>query len=154
MYTSDISSAALALILFLRGSTALVAKRAIRAPTFSVSTYSGEATGFPNVSRDGGGGGVLNGKNVIIYSDTTATNAAGGMVNFSSNSYAFVPNPKHPLTLQDFGTAEKPKVPIEIVPWHGTETCQNNFIWPNSKRADITSMQESCLNPDTRKTPS
>jgi len=97
--------------------------------------------------------GVLNGKNVFIYSDTTATNAAGGMVNFNSNSYAFMPNSKHPLTLQDFGTAEKPKVPVEIMPWHGTETCWNNFIWPNSKRADISSIQERCLNPGIRKTP-
>lgn len=137
MYTLDISSAILTLLFFLRASSALVAQRAIRAPTFSVSAYPGEATGFPHVGRDGGGGGVLNGKNVIIYSDTTTTNAAGGMANFSSNSYAFVPNPKEPLRLQDFGTTMKPKVPVEIVPWHGTETCQNNFIWPNSKPADI-----------------
>ena len=136
MYTSGILSAASALVLFLHGSSALLAKRALRAPTFTVSTYAGEATGFPYVGRDGGGGGVLNGKNVIIYSDTTTTNAAGGFVNFSSNSYAFVPNAKKPLTLQDFGTAEKPEVPVEIVPWYGNETCQNNFIWPNSKPAD------------------
>lgn len=154
MYTSYISSVALALLLFLRGSSALVAKRAIRAPTFSVSTYPGVATGFPHVGRDGGGGGVLNGKNIIVYSDTTTTNAKGGMANFSSNSYAFVPNPKDPLKLQDFGTAEKPEVPVEVVPWHGTETCQNNFIWPNSKPAEIVSTTERLPNPDTRKTPS
>lgn len=135
MYSSGVLSAASALVFFIHSSSALVVKRAIRAPTFTVSTYAGEATGFPYVGRDGGGGGVLNGKNIIIYSDTTTTNAAGGFVNFSSNSYAFVPNPKEPLKLQDFGSAQKPEVPVEIVPWYGTETCEKNFIWPNSKLA-------------------
>lgn len=133
MHPSSIFCAASALFLFSSGSSALVAKRALRAPTFTVSTYAGEATGFPYVGRDGGGGGSLNGKNVIIYSDTTTSNAAGGFVNFSSNSYALVPNPAEPLSLQDFGSAEKPEVPAEIVPWYGIETCNKNFIWPNSK---------------------
>lgn len=121
-----------ALSLFSHCSLALVARAAIRAPTFTVSTYAGKATGFAHVGRDGGGGGSVNGKNVIVYSDTTTSNAAGCMVNFSSNSYAFVPDPKEPLKLQDFGSAEYPKVPVEIVPWYGAETCEDNFIWPNS----------------------
>ena len=120
------------LVLFSHSSTALVARAAIRAPTFTVSTYAGDATGFPYVGRDGGGGGSINGKNVIVYSDTTTTNAAGDFVNFSSNSYAFVPNPKDPLQLQDFGSTDKPQVPTEVVPWYGTENVTNNFIWPNS----------------------
>ena len=122
----------LSICLLFHGSLALVARQAIRAPTFTVSTYASDATGFPYVGRDGGGGGCINGKNVIVYSDTTTTNAAGGFVNFSSNSYAFVPNPKDPLKLQDFGTAARPEVPVEVVPWHGTENIQENFIWPNS----------------------
>ena len=113
-------------------ASALVARAAIRAPSFTVSAYSGDATGFAFVGRDGGGGGVVNGKNVIVYSDTTTTNAAKAFVNFSSNSYAFVPNPKEPLKLQDFGSAEKPEVPVEIVPWYGTENIKDNYIWPNS----------------------
>ena len=122
----------LVISLFSYTTSALVARAAIRAPTFTVSTYAGDATGFPYVGRDGGGGGTLSGNNVIIYSDTTTTNAAGKFTNFSSNSYAFVPNPKDPLKLQDFGSLGKPEVPVEIVPWHGTETCQKNYIWPNS----------------------
>lgn len=125
-------STASTFFLFAQISSALVARAAIRSPTFTVSTYAGEATGFPYIGRDGGGGGTLNGKNIIIYSDTTTTNAAGGFVNFSSRSYAFVPNAKDPLTLQDFGSSDKPKVPTEAVPWHGSESCQKNFIWPNS----------------------
>lgn len=126
-------SAASTFFLFAQISSTLVAKAAIRAPTFTVSTYAGAATGFPYVGRDGGGGGgTLNGKNIITYSDTTTTNAAGGFVNFSSNSYAFVPDATKPLILQDFGSSDKPKIPTAVVPWHGSESCQKNFIWPNS----------------------
>ena len=132
MYFGNLLIAASPLLLFSHFSSALVARAAIRAPTFTVSAYDGEATGFPYVGRDGGGGGTINGKNVIVYSDTTTTNAAGGFVNFSSNSYAFVPDPKDPLKLQDFGSAAKPTVPMEVVPWYGTENVTNNFIWPNS----------------------
>ena len=125
--------AATAIVLFSRSTAALVARAVIRAPTFTVSTYAGDATGFPYVGRDGGGGGSLDGKNVIVYSDTTTTDAAGKLVNFSSNSYAFVPNPKDPLKLQDFGSMEKPQIPMEVVPWYGTETVTDNYIWPNSR---------------------
>lgn len=143
MCTSSSFKAAVAFILLFRGSSTLADKRPVRAPTFTVSTYNGEATGFPHVGRDGGGGGVINGKNVIIYSDTTTANPEGGMANFSSNSYAFVPNPRQPLTLQDFGSPKEPNVPIEIVPWYGNETCKDNFIWPNSKLADLALLQGS-----------
>ena len=136
----DVLNVVFALSLFFDTTSALVARAAVRAPTFTVSTYAGEATGFPYVGRDGGGGGTLNGKNVIIYSDTTTTNAAGAFVNFSSNSYAFVPDPKDPLKLQDFGSSQKPEVPTEIVPWYGTETCQKNFIWPNSMCTALVSI--------------
>ncbi|KAL6718060.1 hypothetical protein ACLMJK_004145 [Lecanora helva] len=67
------------------------------------------------------------------------------MVNFSSNSYAFVPNPKEPLKLRDFGSAAKPEIPTEVVPWHGTENIKENYIWPNNplvtKNNDPTSTQ-------------
>lgn len=141
MYTSSSFKAIVAFILFLQGSSVLAANRPVRAPTFTVSTYTGEATGFPHVGRDGGGGGIVNGKNVIIYSDTTTANPEGGMANFSSNSYAFVPNPEQPLKLQDFGSSEKPNIPVEVVPWYGNETCKHNFIWPNSKPADLAPLR-------------
>lgn len=126
------SNAVFGLILFSCSSSALM-PRAQLPPSFSVSTYAGKATGFPNVDRDGGGGGVLNGKNVLIFSDTITTNDAGAMVNFSSNSYAFVPNAKEPTKMQDVGSTSRPDVPAELVPWWGAEKCQTNFIWPNSK---------------------
>lgn len=137
MYTLSSFKAIVAFILFLQGSSVLTTNRPVRAPTFTVSTYNGEASGFPHVGRDGGGGGVVNGKNVIMYSDTTTANPEGGVANFSSNSYAFVPDPKQPLKLQDFGSFEKPEVPVEAVPWYGNETCKDNFIWPNSKLAHL-----------------
>ena len=143
MYISNSLTLALTPLLFSHFSSTLVVRAAIRAPTFTASAYNGEATGFPYVGRDGGGGGTINGKNIIIYSDTTTTNAAGAFVNFSSNSYAYVPNPKDPLTLQDFGSAAKPEVPIEAVPWYGTETCQNNYIWPNSMLRSMESTYKS-----------
>lgn len=130
MHFSTPFNAIFGLIVFSRCSSALV-PRAQLPPTFSVSTYAGEATGFPNVCRDGGGGGCLAGKNVIIWSDTTTTDDAGKMVNFSSNSYAFVPNAKDPTTLQDFGSKSRPDVPVEIVPWSGSEN-SSNWIWPDS----------------------
>ena len=131
MYTTNHRKFISCLATFAVCSSALV-PRVQLPPSFSVSTYASKATGFPNVGRDGGGGGVLNSKNIIVFSDTTTTNGAGAFVNFSSNSYAFVPNAKEPTKLQDFGSAAKPDVPAEIVPWWGTEKCQTNFIWPNS----------------------
>ena len=100
-------------------------------PTFTVSSYAGSATGFPYVGRDGGGGGVLNGKNIMVFSDTTTDNSTGGFVRFSSNSYTFVPDPaSNPLQLQDYGTDG---IPEQAVPWWGDENLSDNFIWPNSK---------------------
>lgn len=151
MYTSSSFKAAMAVVLFLQGFSVLATKRPVRAPTFTVSTYASEATGFPHVGRDGGGGGVVNGKNFIVYSDTATANAAGGMANFSFNSYAFVPDPKKPLTLQDFGSSEKPKVLVEVVPWYGNETCKNNFIWPNSKPANLVPLQRMRADIDSLK---
>lgn len=131
MHSSTLFNAVFGLIVFSRCSFAIVPSARLP-PTFSVSTYAGEATDFPHICRDGGGGGVLNGKNVITFSDTTTKNEAGNMVNFSSNSYAFVPNAKEPTTLQDFGSESRPDVPVEIVPWWGPENCANNSIWPDS----------------------
>ena len=133
MHLGKISSVGLPLLLSPNHAWALVAQVAIRAPSFTVSEYVGKATGFPHVGRDGGGGGTVNGKNVIVFSDTTTSNKAGSLVNFTSNSYAYVLNPrKNPLELQDFGSVKSPKVPRAAVPWHGAETLKGHFIWPNS----------------------
>ena len=55
------------------------------APSFTVSPL-GQATdaAFPSIHRDGGGGGVLNNENWIVFSDTVTHNS------FASNTYAVV----------------------------------------------------------------
>ena len=54
-------------------------------PSFTVSSL-GQANdaALPSIHRDGGGGGVLNNKNWIIFSDTVTGNS------FASNTYAVV----------------------------------------------------------------
>ena len=56
---------------------------------------------------DGGGGGVLNGHNVAIFSDTTPKNGDGGdakMVGngFISNSAYYIPDTSNPLAMEEF----------------------------------------------------
>ena len=62
-------------------------------PTFSVKeigTTFNEL--FPNVYRDGGGGGTVNGKHIIVFSDTISTKGdlKAPMTGFTSNSIAYV----------------------------------------------------------------
>ena len=47
---------------------------------------------FPNVYRDGGGGGTVNGKHIIVFSDTISTKGdlKAPMTGFTSNSIAYV----------------------------------------------------------------
>lgn len=49
----------------------------------------------PNVYRDGGGGGKIGGKNIMVFSDTTTTagGAQGSMKGFTSNSIVYVRQP-------------------------------------------------------------
>lgn len=47
---------------------------------------------FNGVERDGGGGGSINGKHLIVFSDTATMNNKR-MIGFSTNSVAFVGQP-------------------------------------------------------------
>ena len=61
-------------------------------PRFSVQALgftSHADASFNGVERDGGGGGFINGKHLIVFSDT-ATMKNKRMIGFSSNSVAFV----------------------------------------------------------------
>ena len=145
MQALNIWGASWILLLFSHYSSALVAQSSCPSSYLHCLDIRWRGTGFPHVERDGGGGGSLNGKNIIVYSDTTTTDVAGGFVNFSSNSYAFVLDPKVPLKLRDFDSVEKPKVPTEVVSWHGTETVTINYVWPNSKSRFITSKLSEAL---------
>ena len=79
-------------------------------PSFSV-TYLGQATSnFPNVTRDGGGGGTVNGENLIIFDDTEVHNALGNLTHFVPNSIAFVCLKIHPCAMMSQADSRRPSV--------------------------------------------
>ena len=52
----------------------------------------GQATdsGFPDVMRDRGDGGSINGKNIIVFSDTSTSDGTGGLKGFTSDPTVYV----------------------------------------------------------------
>lgn len=64
----------------------------ITRPSFSVqnlgTTHPADKS-FKNVHRDGGGGGFVNGKHLIVFSDTATMNG-DQMTGFTCNSVAYV----------------------------------------------------------------
>jgi hypothetical protein len=93
---------------------------------------------FPNIYRDGGGGGKINGLNLMIFSDGIYT--SGGLpgsdnsnwVNFTSNSIAASNyDGGGPQSLSDFGTISKG--PKQQIPYYYNDG-EDDFvtgIWPN-----------------------
>lgn len=86
---------------------------------------------------DGGGGGVLNGHSIAIFSDTTTTNSKGDMVGdgFVSNTAYYIPDTSNPLAMEGFEWGTQ-GVPQQAVPWFDDEcpsmdNCQW-WMWPNS----------------------
>lgn len=67
MYNLIRLSVAAALLLLSHGASAMVA-RDIPTPTFVSSSFVGSATDYPDLVRDGGGGGTVNGINVVSRS--------------------------------------------------------------------------------------
>jgi hypothetical protein len=97
-------------------SHALVA-RASLPPSFVVQElgFTTESNSAINgVSRDGGGGGLVNDYQLIVFSDTGTTNSNGQMIGFTSNSVAFS-NGKNPTSLTDFGQNGVPDLGIPFV---------------------------------------
>jgi len=75
------------------GANAQVEKRSgTLPPVVSSVDLLGTAydTNFPNVYRDNGGGGKVNGLNLVVFADTSVTNGGrnGELVYFVSNSVA------------------------------------------------------------------
>lgn len=61
-------------------------------PSFSVHTLGSTSESdksFSGVQRDGGGGGLVNGKHLIVFSDTS-TVKNGHVTGFTTNSVAYV----------------------------------------------------------------
>ena len=115
---------------FSSSSSALAVKRT---PTVSgklsasFSSWAGDATptNIAGVTGDGGGGGNLNGYNVIVTSDTSND---GVLV--ASNAAYYVPDTSNPLAWQGFESGGKSKT---AVPWMSGEDGESWDIWPNSK---------------------
>ena len=64
MPSLSLLNSASALLVLLRGASALVARGQLP-PTYSSSSFVGSATDYPDLNRDGGGGGTVNGINVV-----------------------------------------------------------------------------------------
>lgn len=64
MRSLSIMNSASALLVLFRGASALVARGQLP-PTVSSSSFAGSATDYPDLTRDGGGGGTVNGINVV-----------------------------------------------------------------------------------------
>lgn len=71
MRSFDILTSASVLPVLLRGASALVARGQLP-PTVSSSSFIGSATDYPDLIRDGGGGGTVNGINVVSASPSIA----------------------------------------------------------------------------------
>jgi len=128
----------------------IVPRAASLPPKFTVSEYSNDAVGYPNVYRDGGMGGTLNGHNIIVFCDTTTTNGGpkGSMIGFTTNSAAYA-DADTPTSLTDFGSNGVPKTAIDFT---AAETNYTNLhfygkggvadggrevIWPGSSITNI-----------------
>ena len=79
---------AISALLFFQHTSALVAP-VIRAPVFAAKALGTSSSNFAGVGRDGGGGGVVGGKNIAVFSDTMTTKD-GKMIGFFSNSAVYV----------------------------------------------------------------
>lgn len=81
---------------------------------------------------DGGGGGLLNGHNVAIFSDTSTYNSEDEMVGdgFISNSAYYIPDTSNPVAMEGFEWGTK-GVPLLAVPWFPDE-CPNPVLYPDS----------------------
>lgn len=124
---------------------ALVA-RASLPPSFTVKelglTTESNST-FDRVSRDGGGGGLVNGNHLIVFSDTGTTNSNDQLIGFTSNSVVFS-NANDPTSLTDFGQNGVPYLGIPFLANESAWTTANSaagkrmIIWPQSSIAPLT----------------
>ena len=94
-------------------------------------------TTFNGVGRDGGGGGHINGFNLIVFSDTETLNSNNQVIDFKSNSVAYS-NATTPTSLTDFGSNGVPDLGIPFLANESAWADANNqigsrlAIWPGS----------------------
>ncbi|KAK3331505.1 hypothetical protein B0H66DRAFT_98761 [Apodospora peruviana] len=104
--------------------------------TASVVSLGFLTSNYPNIYRDGGGGGQVNGLNLIMFSDGMYTSGGvpndNNLRNFTSNSIAVSGYQGAPIqAMTDFGTADKgPKQQIPYF-YNNGENDLATGIWPN-----------------------
>ncbi len=105
----------------------------------SVKSLGLATSSFPNIYRDGGGGGAINGLNFLMFSDGIYTSDGkppqsnlGNWKNFTSNSIVVSGYQGAPITsFTDFGTVDKG--PNQQIPYfyNNGEDDGKCGIWPN-----------------------
>ncbi|KAJ4304694.1 hypothetical protein N0V90_000221 [Kalmusia sp. IMI 367209] len=131
----------------LAGQTRALVPRASLPPKFSVEEIGIQSSNFPDVYRDGGGGGTLNGLHLITFSDTTTTTGGivGSMKGFTDNTIAYVGQNGQPINkAADFGSNGVPGMPIPFTQ-NETQYTTDHFekdglrcvLWPQGSIATL-----------------
>ncbi|KAK7183176.1 hypothetical protein DPSP01_011441 [Paraphaeosphaeria sporulosa] len=124
--------------------------RANLPPKFTVDSIGIQSSNFPDVYRDGGGGGTINGVNIMTFSDTTTTagGVTGSMKGFADNTIAYVGQNGAPLhQTTDFGANGVPSMPIPFTQ-NETQYTADHFdkdgtrcvLWPQASIATIPTL--------------
>ena len=132
-----------AFLLSVAAPCAALVARASLPPSFSVQGlgYTTESnSAFDRVSRDGGGGGLVNGDHLIVFSDTMTTNSDDQIIGFTSNSVAYS-DANTPTSLTDFGSNGIPYLGIPFTAnesaWTAATSGSRMIIWPGSAIAPM-----------------
>lgn len=127
--------------------------RATLPPQFTVEPIGVQSSNFADVYRDGGGGGTINGLNIMTFSDTTTTagGVQGAMKGFTANTFAFVGQNGQTLDkTTDFGANGVPNAPIPFTQ-NETQFTTDHFdkdgtrcvLWPQSSFATVPMLDGS-----------
>ena len=118
-----------------------VSRRASLPPQYTYQIIGNSSSTFPNVYRDGGGGGQINGLNFVVFADGTETTGGyplddgSNFAGFESNSIVYSEyNGGGPQNFMDFGSNNIPKL---FVPFTSDEDPNKTGIWPNSNIATL-----------------
>jgi len=111
-------------------------------PQGSITIIGNTTSNLPNIYRDGGGGGKINGDNIMMFSDGLYTSSGypaddmSNVLGFTSNSIACSNCDGQGLTsLQDFGTTDTG--PKQQVPFIDGENPTDTAVWPNQNIASL-----------------
>ncbi|KAI9690716.1 MAG: hypothetical protein M1820_009868 [Bogoriella megaspora] len=123
-----------------RPAKALVARNALP-PQFTVTPIGPQTSNFGSISRDGGGGGSINGKNILLFCDTISSS------NFSSNTATYA-DALNPAFQTDFGENGNPWQAIGYTDLEQAFTNANfatnqtrTVLWPASAIAPLPNNQ-------------